>query len=105
QVEVLGDLLYKQGAFGEAAFTYAAARKLAKDRELDPTKYENERAAAQARAVSKKAAAQTTRGQGQARRRWPRAARATCGRRPCTGRPRRGPRTRRSWGYSRPRRR
>jgi serine/threonine protein kinase len=62
EVEVLGDLLYKQGAFTEAATSYAAARKLAKDLQLDPTKYENKRAAAQTRAVTKKAAVSTTRG-------------------------------------------
>jgi serine/threonine protein kinase len=63
QVEVLGDVLYKQGAYIEAGTAYAAARKLARDLQLDATKYENKRAAAQARLVRKKAAESTaTRG-------------------------------------------
>jgi hypothetical protein len=59
QVEVLGDLLFQQGAFAESATVYAAARKLAKDLGLDHGKYETKRADAQTRGVTKKAAAAT----------------------------------------------
>ena len=52
QVEVLGDLLHKQGAYGEAAAVYAAAVNLADDLHLDITKYKNKRVAAQTRALA-----------------------------------------------------
>lgn len=52
QVEVLGDLLHKQGAYGEAAAVYAAAVNLADDLHLDVTKYKNKRVVAQTRALA-----------------------------------------------------
>ena len=52
QVEVLGDLLQKQGAYGEAAAVYAAAVNLADDLHLDVTKYKNKRVVAQTRALA-----------------------------------------------------
>jgi serine/threonine protein kinase len=50
QLEVLGDLLSEAGAHREASYTYAAAKNLAKDLGLDPTKFVDKRSQAQAKA-------------------------------------------------------
>jgi hypothetical protein len=55
EVEVLGDFLFKQGAYIEAAMVFAAARKLAKDLRVDPSRYETKRATAQTRAQTQHA--------------------------------------------------
>lgn len=62
QVEVLGDVLYQQGAFGEAAIVYAAAQNLADDLQVDQSKYSAKRSAAQTQALTKRDGSRATRG-------------------------------------------
>jgi hypothetical protein len=60
QLEVLGDLLYKQGAYQDAAVVYAAAAKLGARLMVDTSKYKTKKGTAQARALTQKAARDST---------------------------------------------
>jgi tRNA A-37 threonylcarbamoyl transferase component Bud32 len=53
QIEVLGDLLSESGGHTQAAMTYAACKKLARDLDVDPSKFVEKRTLAQAKANRK----------------------------------------------------